>query len=135
METDYVIKKKRKTIESNILPNTQISNQEEILSTNENNIILEISDKKAKEKIVVKQIIFVCFLTIFCSFIILFFLNNLKNDVKKIDERRNEVMNSYMNSNDSIKEKYKNDSVTEVDLTKLREMTKEMTKEDAKKNN
>lgn len=131
METDYVIKKKRKTIESNILPNTQISNQEEILSTNENNIILEISDKKAKEKIVVKQIIFVCFLTIFCSFIILFFLNNLKNDVKKIDERRNEVMNSYMNSNDSIKEKYKNDSVTEVDLTKLREMTKE----DAKKNN
>lgn len=133
METDYVIKKKRKTIESNILPNTQISNQEEILSTNENNIILEISDRKAKEKIAVKQIIFVCFFTIFCSFIILFFFQNLKNDVRRIDDRKTGVLNSQKNFNDSIKEKYVHDIISESDLNKIREKIKISTKEMEKK--
>ena len=133
METDYVIKKKRKTIESNILPNTQISNQEEILSTNENNIILEISDRKAKEKIAVKQIIFVCFFTIFCSFIILFFFQNLKNDVRRIDDRKTGFLNSQKNFNDSIKEKYVHDIISESDLNKIREKIKISTKEMEKK--
>lgn len=134
METDYVIKKKRKIIENNILPNTQISNQEEILSTNENNIILEITDKKYKEKIAAKQIIFVCFFTIFCSFIILFFIHNLKNDVKRIEDKKAEVMSSHMTSNASARETYINDIISESDLKKIRENIKRST-EEMKKNN
>lgn len=134
METDYVIKKKRKIIENNILSNTQSNEQQEILSTNENNIILEISDKKAKEKIAVKQIIFVCFFTIFCSFIILFFINNLKNDVKRIEDKKAKLMSSHMTSNASDREKYINDIISESDLKKIRENIKRST-EEMKKNN